>query len=81
MSSANHPQTDGQTECVNRFLEDVLCSVCADTPWWWISMLLIVEFATNNSFHTSTGYTPFYVNGLTPRVLLTLPLRGSELVG
>ena len=43
-------------------------------------MLPIVEFAMNNAVHASTGYTPFYVNGLThPRVTLTLPLHGSGL--
>ena len=45
-------------------------------------MLPVVEFALNNSVHTSTGYTPFYVNGLThPRVPLTLPRGGSGLGG
>ena len=45
-------------------------------------MLPVVEFALNNSVHASTGFTPFYVNGLTdPRVPLTLPLRGSGLGG
>ena len=41
-------------------------------------MIPVVEFALNNAAHASTGYTPFYVNGLTHlRVPLTLPLRGS----
>ena len=45
-------------------------------------MLSVVDFALNNAVHASTGYTPFYVNGLThPRVPLTLPLRGSGLGG
>ena len=45
-------------------------------------MLPVIEFAMNNSIHASTGYTPFYVNGLAhPRVPLTLPLRGSGLGG
>ena len=36
----------------------------------------------NNAVHASTGYTPFYVNGLThPRVPLALPLCGSGLGG
>ena len=44
-------------------------------------MLPVVEFALNNSVHASTGYTPFYVNGLThPRVPLTLS-RGSSGLG
>ena len=45
-------------------------------------MLLLVEFALNNAVQASTGYTPFYVNGLTkPRVPLALPLRASGLDG
>ena len=45
-------------------------------------MLPIVEFAMKNAVHASTGYTSFYVNGLTPPgVPLTLPLRGSGLGG
>jgi hypothetical protein len=82
MSTADHPQTDGQTERVNRVIGDILRSICADTPKRWSSMLPVVEFALNNAVHASTGYTPFYVNGLThPRVPLTLPLRGSGLGG
>ena len=66
MSTTDHPQTDGQTERVNRVLGDVLRSVCAETPRRWSSMLPIVELAMNNVVHASTGCTPFYVNGLTP---------------
>ena len=59
MSTADHPQTDGQTERVNRVLGDVLRSVCAETPWRWSSILPIVELAMNNVVHAPTGYTPF----------------------
>ena len=76
MSTADHPQTDGQTEQVNRVIGDILRSVCRHTPKRWSSMLPVVEFALNKSVHACTGFTPFYVNGLThPRVSLTLPLR------
>ncbi|GMF48984.1 unnamed protein product [Phytophthora fragariaefolia] len=79
MSAADHPQTDGPTELVNRVVEDVLCSICAETPKRWSAMLPLVEFALNNAVHASTGYTPFYVNGLShSRVPLT---PGSGLSG
>jgi transposase InsO family protein len=65
MSTAGHPQTDGQTERVNRVVEDILRSICAETPKRWNAMLPLVEFALDNAVHASTGCTPFYVNGLT----------------
>jgi hypothetical protein len=79
MSTADHPQTDGQTERVNRVLEDVLRSVCVAEPTKWSTQLAQVEFALNNAVHASTGFTPFYVNGLRhPRTPLSLP-PASEL--
>ncbi|KAE9272570.1 hypothetical protein PR003_g30164 [Phytophthora rubi] len=78
MSTADHPQTDGQTERVNRVLEDILRSVCAAEPTKWSALLPQVEFALNNAVHSSTGFTPFYVNGLRhPRTPLTLPPASS----
>ncbi|KAG3232837.1 hypothetical protein PI124_g22086 [Phytophthora idaei] len=78
MSTADHPQTDGQTERVNRVVEDILRSVCAEAPRRWSEVLPLVEFALNNAVHASTGFTPFYVNGLAnPRVPLTPPRRGA----
>ncbi|GMF49040.1 unnamed protein product [Phytophthora fragariaefolia] len=64
MSTADHPETDGQTERVNRVLEDTVRSVCAEAPRTWSDMLPMVEFALNNAVHASTGFTPFYLNGL-----------------
>jgi hypothetical protein len=61
MSTAAHPETDGQTERVNRVLEDVLRSY-ATTFSSWSSFLPIAEFAINNSVHVSHGHTPFFVN-------------------
>ncbi|KAE8991837.1 hypothetical protein PR002_g20730 [Phytophthora rubi] len=83
MSTADHPQTDGQTERVNRVLEDILRSVCAAEPTKWSTLIPQVRFALNNAVHSSTGFTPFYVNGLRhPRTPLTLPpasnLGGGE---
>ncbi|GMF14761.1 unnamed protein product [Phytophthora fragariaefolia] len=83
MSTADHPQTAGQTERVNRVLEDVLRSVGAAEPTRWSTLLPQEEFALKNAVHSSTGFTPFYVNGLRhPRTPLTLPsasnLGGGE---
>ncbi|KAG2883950.1 hypothetical protein PC115_g21463 [Phytophthora cactorum] len=73
MSTADHPQTDGQTERVNRVLEDTLRSVCAAVPRTWSERLPVVELALNNAVHASTVFTPFYLNGMRhPRVPLTL---------
>ncbi|GMF46125.1 unnamed protein product [Phytophthora fragariaefolia] len=61
MSTAAHPETDGQTERVNRVLEDVLRSYATSFPSW-SSFLPMAEFALNNATHASTGLTPFFVN-------------------
>ncbi|KAE9068245.1 hypothetical protein PF005_g30153 [Phytophthora fragariae] len=61
MSTASHLETDGQTERVNRVLEDVLRSY-ATCFASWSSFLPMAEFALNNSTHASTGLTPFFVN-------------------
>ncbi|POM58704.1 Pol protein [Phytophthora palmivora] len=73
MSTADHPRTDGQTERVNRVLEDTLRSICAEAPRSWSDQLPMVEFALNNAVHASTGFTPFYLRGIRhPYVPLTL---------
>ena len=69
MSTADHPESDGQTERVNRVVEDILRSFCAEHPRRWSALLPMAEFAINNAVHASHGATPFYVNGLRhPRV-------------
>ncbi|GMF44420.1 unnamed protein product [Phytophthora fragariaefolia] len=55
MSTADHPQTDGQAERVNRVLEDTLRSVCAAEPTSWSTLLPQVEIALNNAVHSSTA--------------------------
>ncbi|GMF37362.1 unnamed protein product [Phytophthora fragariaefolia] len=68
MWAAVHPQTDGQTERVNRVLVDALKSY-AHSFHHWSDCLTMAEFSINNSVHVSTGHTPFYVNALRhPRV-------------
>lgn len=59
MSSAYHPQTDGQTEVVNRIIEQFLRCFVADRPKQWSFLLPWAEYWYNTTFHSSTGMSPF----------------------
>lgn len=74
LSSAFHPQTDGQTERVNQVLEQYLrCSVNYQQDDW-TAYLSLAEFAYNNSVHASTQQTPFFANyGYHPKLDLLNP--------
>ena len=61
-SSAYHPQSDGQTEIMNRFLNDFLRNFCSADHTSWEQHLQVAAFAYNNSVHASTGYSPFFLN-------------------
>jgi len=62
MSSAFHPQTDGQAERHNRTIQDMLRAyVQHDTRNNWDEYLTPLEFAYNNSANRVTGYTPFFL--------------------
>jgi hypothetical protein len=60
-SSAYHPQTDGQTEVVNRSLGDLLRSLVTEHHSQWDSILPQAEFAYNDSVNRSTGQSPFHI--------------------
>jgi len=59
MSSAYHPQTDGQSERTIQSLEDLLRTCVLDHLGVWDEMLPLVEFTYNNSYHTSIGMAPY----------------------
>ncbi|KAJ9566000.1 hypothetical protein OSB04_001966 [Centaurea solstitialis] len=59
LSTAYHPQTDGQSERTIQTLEDMLRSCVIDFGGNWDTHLPLVEFAYNNSFHSSIGMAPF----------------------
>src|SRR6476469_451067 len=62
MSTAYHPQSDGQTERQNRTLEQYLRAHVNYHQNDWDKYLTSAEIAYNNSVNASTGYTPFYLN-------------------
>lgn len=84
MSTAFHPQSDGQTERVHRVLEHMLRSYCFSDDTTWDTHLRAAEFAYNNSQQESTGYSPFYMNyghhPHTPSSLLRAAHTDSESV-
>jgi len=59
LSSAYHPQTDGQLERTIQSLEDLLRACILEHKGSWDSFLPLIEFTYNNSFHTSIGMGPF----------------------
>ena len=58
-SSAFHPQTDGQSERTIRTIEDMLRACSLSWPEQWDRQLPLVEFAYNNSYHSSIKMAPF----------------------
>ena len=68
LSTAYHPQTDGQTERQNQTMEQYLRIYCNYEQDDWSRLLSTAEFAYNDSCHAATGTSPFQANyGLNPR--------------
>jgi hypothetical protein len=71
MSTAFHPQTDGQTERSNRVLEDYLRHCISPSQNGWDEWLPQAEFLVNNVWQESIKNTPFMLNfGQQPRTPL-----------
>ncbi|GJU69282.1 putative reverse transcriptase domain-containing protein [Tanacetum coccineum] len=59
MSTAYHPQTDGQSERTIQTLEDMLRACAIDFGKGWVNHFPLVEFSYNNSYHASIKAAPF----------------------
>jgi len=70
LSTAYHPQTDGQSERAIRTLMDTLRCFATYDQSNWEAALPLLEFAYNSSKHSATGYSPFYLTyGYEPRAI------------
>ena len=59
LSSAYHPQTDGQTERTIQSLEDLLRACVLEQGGLWDTYLPLIEFTYNNSYHSCIGMAHF----------------------
>ncbi|GKC31843.1 retrotransposable element Tf2 [Tanacetum coccineum] len=78
MSSAYHPQTDGQIEVVNRCVECCLRCMTGDKPKEWVQWIPLAEYWYNTSFHTTIDTTPYQVlYGQAPPAHVTYTARDN----
>lgn len=78
MSTSHHPQTDGQSEVMNRMVENFLRCYCALNQRNWDTLLPAAEFAYNSSLSEDLGMTPFEVDlGWQPKSAVNL-LQAKE---
>lgn len=59
MSTAYHPQTNGQIKDLNRCLEGYLRCMFGENPSKWSLWLALVEWWYNNTYHSSLRLTPY----------------------
>lgn len=76
LSTAYHPQTDGQTERVNQELEQYLRAFINHRQTDWASLLPTAEFSHNTRAHAATKTSPFkLVYGYEPQFAILPALR------
>ena len=62
LSTAGHPQTDGQTERLNQMIEQYLRMYVNEEQNDWVEYLPMAQFAHNSAKSSTTGFSPFFAN-------------------
>jgi hypothetical protein len=74
-STTFHPQTNGQTEVVNRMIVHILCMYNLKHPRIWDEILPYVHHSYNQALHNSTNHSPFQVGlGFQPLCLIDVAI-------
>ena len=73
LSTAYHPQTDGETECINQEVETYLWIFYGSNPASWAQHVTLAKFTHNHCPHSITNQSPFFLMmGYEPRALPTI---------
>ena len=74
MSTAFHPQTNGQAERTNRSVMEILRSLPVEISASWPDALPFIEISINSAVSSATNFTPFFLNyGFDPAFICDLP--------
>lgn len=92
-STPYHPQTDGQTEILNKCLEGYLRCMVGEKPSAWVSWLSLAEWWYNTTYHSAIQTTPYealygqppplhlpYVTGASPVASVNRTLQQREVM-
>ena len=78
-STAFHSQTDGQNEIANRKVEEMIRAFANFRKDIWDEHVVDFEVAYNSAIHSTTLYSPFFLNyGISPRTVPVLPSCGEQ---
>lgn len=78
-STANHPQTDGQTERMNQLLEEYMRHYVTASQRNWVDLLDVAQFSYNLHKSSATGLSPFeLLYSFQPTVPIEVALQKSR---
>ncbi|GKC36680.1 putative reverse transcriptase domain-containing protein, partial [Tanacetum coccineum] len=81
MSTAYHPETDGQSERTIQTLEDMLRACVIDFGKGWVKHLPLAEFSYNNSYHASIKAAPYEALSRSTKELRRLEMKADRVRG